>query len=242
MGDLSRRVALVTGAGAGLGRAVTIALAEAGADVVAVSLDPDELVSLDRETRERGLHVLSIAADVGSERETARVADRVLASKGRVDVLVNNAGVIDVKPLTDTTVADWDRVLSTNLRAVFLYTASFLPGMKERRHGVILNVSSRAGVRGRANEVVYTASKFGVEGFTRALAAELAPWDIAVATVEPGVLIRTKMSATTYSARAQRRWRDPAEIAPAFVRLAKDGLPFSGKRVNAWNLAKATAA
>jgi NAD(P)-dependent dehydrogenase (short-subunit alcohol dehydrogenase family) len=239
MGDLGRKVALVTGAGAGLGRAVTIALAEAGAEVVAVSLDPEELHALERETSKRGLDVLTFAADVGSESDTARVAERVFATKGRVDVLVNNAGVIDVKPITDTTVADWDRVLSTNLRAVFLYTASFLPGMKERRDGVILNVSSRAGVRGRANEVVYTASKFGVEGFSRALAAELAPWEIAVATVEPGVLIRTKMSETTYSAREQRRWRDPSEIAPAFVRLAADGRSFSGKRVNAWNLAKA---
>jgi NAD(P)-dependent dehydrogenase (short-subunit alcohol dehydrogenase family) len=241
MADLGRKVALVTGAGAGLGRAVALALAEAGAEVVAVSLDPQELCALESEAGGRGLDVMTIAADVGSESDTERVAERVLERKGRVDVLVNNAGVIDVKPLTDTTVADWDRVLSTNLRAVFLYAASFVPGMKERRRGVILNVSSRAGVRGRPNEVVYTASKFGVEGFSRALAAELAPWGITVATVEPGVLIRTKMSETTYSAREQRRWRDPAEIAPAFVRLADDGFSFSGKRVNAWNLSKALA-
>jgi NAD(P)-dependent dehydrogenase (short-subunit alcohol dehydrogenase family) len=242
MADLGREVALVTGAGAGLGRAVAIALAEAGAEVVAVSLNPDELRDLEGEVRERGLDVITLVADVGSESDTERVARHVLEVKGRVDVLVNNAGVIDVKPLTDTTVADWDRILTTNLRGVFLYTASFLGGMKERRHGVILNVSSRAGVRGRANEVAYTASKFGVEGFTRALAAELAPWNIAVASVEPGVLIRTKMSQTTYSERQQRRWHDPAEIAPAFVRLAEDGLSFSGKRVNAWNLAKESVA
>jgi len=151
MADLGREVALVTGAGAGLGRAVTIALAEAGAEVVAVSLNPDELRELESEVSERGLDVLTLAADVGSESDTERVARHVLEVKGRVDVLVNNAGVIEVKPLTDTTVPDWDRVLATNLRGVFLYTASFLGGMKERRHGVILNVSSRAGVRGRAN-------------------------------------------------------------------------------------------
>lgn len=236
--NLRDKVVLVTGAGAGLGRSVALAFGEAGANVIAVSLDPRELAELEHDFGARDLGVLALTADVGCATDAKRVSHRVLEEMGRVDVLVNNAGVIDVKPLTETTVEDWDRLIATNLRGLFLFTAPFLRGMKERHEGVIINVSSKAGIRGRPNEVAYTTTKFGVEGFTRALAAELTPWNIHVMSVEPGVLIRTKMSAATYSPAQQQRWRDPAEIASAFLRLAQDGTGFSGKRINAWELAQ----
>jgi NAD(P)-dependent dehydrogenase (short-subunit alcohol dehydrogenase family) len=238
MGLLDGKVALVTGAGAGLGRAVALCFAAEGAEVFAVSLVPAELDDLGREAAASSLAIETIEADVGDEDDTARVADAVLAGRGRLDVLVNNAGVIAVKPIEETEPGEWDRILRTNLRGPYLYCRAFVPAMKQRREGTIINVTSMSGVEGFAGEAAYCPSKFGLEGLTRTLALELAPWQIRVCSVHPGVPMRTPMSTTTYDEKAMSRWVDPAEIAPGFARLAATtDQSISGRRFDVWQVA-----
>ena len=146
--QLQDKVAVVTGAGAGLGRAVALCFAAAGTRVVAVSLHEHELAEVREEAARRGLPITTIRADVGDAARTEEVAGEVLERYGRVDALVNNAAIIYVKPIEETSVEDWDRLLATNLRGPFLYCKAFVPAMKAQRDGVIINVSSQSGVRG----------------------------------------------------------------------------------------------
>jgi NAD(P)-dependent dehydrogenase (short-subunit alcohol dehydrogenase family) len=238
MGLLEGKVALVTGAGAGLGRAVALHFAAEGARVFAVSVVRAELDEVAAAAAGSKLAVATLEADVGDEVDTARVADAVLEEAGRLDVLVNNAGIIAVKPIEDTGPAEWDRILRTNLRGPYLYCRAFVPGMKDRREGTIINVTSMSGVQGFVGEAAYCPSKFGLEGLTKTLALELAPWDIRVCSVHPGVAMRTPMSMTTYDEQAKSEWVDPAEIAPGFTRLAAaTGQGISGGRFDVWRVA-----
>jgi NAD(P)-dependent dehydrogenase (short-subunit alcohol dehydrogenase family) len=239
MGALADRVALVTGAGAGLGRAVALGLARAGASVVAVSLHASELDEVGATARAEGLRLEATAADVGDAARAEAVAADVLARHGRLDVLVNNAGIIAVKPIEATTPAEWDKIVATNLRGPFLYSRAFVPAMKARGDGLIVNVTSESGVRGFVGESAYCPSKFGLEGLTRTLALELEPFGIRVVSVTPGRAMRTPMSETTYDAAARAEWVDPAELAPGFVALAASRDPaISGGRYDAWRLAR----
>jgi|SRR5262245_53221053 len=238
MGLLDGKVALVTGAGAGLGRAVALCLADEGADVIAVSLVRAELDELDDAAAGCTLPIVTIQADVGDEGDTARVADTVLGHRGRLDLLVNNAGIIAVKPIEETEPAEWDRIVRTNLRGPYLYCRAFVPAMKRTRRGTIINVTSLSGVEGFVGEAAYCPSKFGLEGLTRTLALELAPWLIRVCSLHPGAPMRTNMSAVTYDDEAKSRWVDPAELAPAFARLAATtDQSISGRRFDAWRVA-----
>jgi len=238
MALLDGKVALVTGAGAGLGRAVALGLARAEARVFAVSIVRAELDALAATAASSGLPIETIEADVGDEDDTRRVAETVLEAEGRLDVLVNNAGVIAVKPIEETEPAEWDRILRTNLRGPYLYCRAFVPAMKLRNDGTIINVTSMSGVMGFVGEAAYCPSKFGLEGLTQTLALELAPWRIRVCSVHPGVAMRTPMSMITYDDAAKRDWVDPAEIAPGFVRLAATtDQTISGRRFDVWQVA-----
>ena len=235
---LEGKVALVTGAGAGLGRAVALRFAAEGASVFAVSIVRAELDELEEAAAGSSLSVTTLVADVGDEADTVRVADTVLEGHGRLDVLVNNAGIIAVKPIEETEPVEWDRILRTNLRGPYLYCRAFIPAMKHRREGTIINVTSMSGVKGFVGEAAYCPSKFGLEGLTRTLALELAPWQIRVCSVHPGVAMRTPMSMTTYDEEAKSAWVDPAEIAPGFARLAATtDQSISGRRFDVWQVA-----
>jgi NAD(P)-dependent dehydrogenase (short-subunit alcohol dehydrogenase family) len=237
---LQKKVVVVTGAGAGLGRAVALEAAAAGADVFAVSIRTDELAEVTAQAAQEGCSMRAIVADVGSVQDAERVKTTVIGASGRIDVLINCAGIIIVKPLVDTTVEEWDRLMATNLRGAFLLSKAFVPCMQKQGNGVIMNVSSLAGVRGRSGETAYTASKFGLEGLSRALADELTEFNIRVLTIHPGVLINTPMSMTTYNEEQRARWQDPRIIAPAFVHLAaREDMSDSGKRFDAWEIVQA---
>ena len=237
MGRLAGRVALVTGAASGIGRAVARAFAAEGAAVHAVDVAADSLAALIDALRADGLTASPAVADISVPEVVERWVAQVLDASGRIDCLANIAGVISSQPVEEVSLAEWDRILGINLRGTFLCARAVVPAMKRRGSGSIINVSSRAGAMGFAGMTAYCASKFGVEGLSRALAQELAPHGIAVNTITPGTPVHTAMSETTYSPEQRKIWRDPAVIAPAFVHLAlqgPDGL--NDRYVNAWDL------
>lgn len=236
MGRLDEQVAVVTGAGAGLGRAVALTLAGAGASVVGVSIDADELAQLRAIGVDRGLAIDTELADVGDAERTQRLADDVHARFGAIHILVNNAGIIIVRPIAETSIDDYDRVLATNLRGPFLYCRAFLGPMVSRGSGTIINVSSQSGIKGFAGESAYCPSKFGLEGLTRTLALELDGSGVRVVSVSPGAPMHTPMSETTYDDEARSRWIDPELIAPGFVELAACDEDISGGRFDAYRV------
>jgi len=226
---LSGKVAVVTGAARGIGRAVATAFAQQGAQVFALDRLGEEVATLPGVVARR-----MDVTDAEDVHETFALIER---DAGRVDVLVNNAGVIFFRPIEETGVAEWDALQAVNLRGPFLCTRAVARGMKRRRSGAIINVSSNAGVRGGKDESAYCASKFGIEGFSRALAVEFAPYNVSVNTVTPGHPVHTAMSETTYDADKRKIWKDPIELAPAFVHLAlQDAGGLNDRHVRAWDL------
>ena len=152
------------------------------------------------------------------------------------------AGSIIVKPIEETSVEEWDRLMATNLRGPFLYCRAFVPAMKARRDGVILNMSSGSGIKGFIGESGYCPSKHGIEGLTKTLALELEPYNIRVISLTPGVAINTPMSESHYTEEQRKVWQDPAVIAPAFADLAQERNPaFSGLRLNAFEISQKLA-
>jgi NAD(P)-dependent dehydrogenase (short-subunit alcohol dehydrogenase family) len=240
---LAGKVAVVTGGARGIGRAVVRAFAAEGASVHAIDRFADEVEAVAAACRKAGGTVWAHALDLRDADAVAAGFAAIESAAGRVDVLVNNAGVIFFKPLETTTTEDWDTLISINLRGPFLCARAVAAGMKARRAGAIINVSSNAGVRGGMDETAYCASKFGIEGFSRALAIEMAPYNVSVNTITPGHPVHTAMSETTYGAAQRLIWKDPAEIAPAFVHLAlQDASGLNDRYVRAWDLVQDLAA
>src|SRR5918994_2439276 len=185
---LEGRVALVTGASSGLGRVTAIALARAGADVALVARSQGELDSAKEEVSRLGRQALILPVDLASETETAEAVVRTVEALGRIDVLVNAAGTDVPGTVEELDVADWDRTLDVNLRAPFLLSKAAFPHMREAGGGTIVNVSSVAGKKGWANASAYCASKFGLTGFTEALAEEGRPHGIRAIVIYPGAM------------------------------------------------------
>jgi NAD(P)-dependent dehydrogenase (short-subunit alcohol dehydrogenase family) len=171
IGSLEGKVALVTGASSGLGRATAIALARAGADVTLVARSQEELDSAKEEVSKIGRRALTLPVDLASDAETAEVVERTVEALSRIDVLVNAAGTDAPGTVEELDVEGWDRTLAVNLRAPFLLSKAAFPRMREAGGGTIVKVSSVAGKKGRANATAFCASKFGLTGFTEALAA-----------------------------------------------------------------------
>lgn len=189
-GDLALegRAALVTGASSGLGRATVIALARAGADVALVSRSAKELESAGEEVSKIGRRALTLPADLAGEDEAARVVGQTVETLGRIDVLVNAAGTDAPGTVEEIDVAGWNRTLSVNLRAPFLLSKAAFPRMREAGGGTIVNVSSVAGKKGWAGAAAYCASKFGLTGFTEALADEGKAHGIRATVLYPGAM------------------------------------------------------
>jgi NAD(P)-dependent dehydrogenase (short-subunit alcohol dehydrogenase family) len=181
-------VALVTGAGRGIGRAAAVALAQSGCRIVATSRTAADLESLVTELRTGGGQATSIVADVAIEADVRAIVDHAIAAFGAVDILVNNAGVGTVAPaeVADYEVAEWDRIVNVNLRGAFLCCRYVLPHMRARRRGTVITIGSIAGRRGAPNVAPYDVSKFGVAGLHDAILAENHRHGIRVAMVTPG--------------------------------------------------------
>ena len=159
-------------------------------------------------------------ADVSDADAVDALVGDVVAVSGAVDVLANVAGIIFRRSVDETDVDAWDRLLGVNLRGPFLLARAVVPHMKRRGTGSIVNVSSRAATVGSAGEAAYCASKFGLEGLSRAMARDVEGYGIAVNTITPGVPVHTAMSETTYDDANRKVWKDPEVITEAFVHLA----------------------
>jgi NAD(P)-dependent dehydrogenase (short-subunit alcohol dehydrogenase family) len=182
------QTALVTGAARGLGLAAARRLADEGAQVALLDRDEETLEAAVRSLTNRRADALSHAVDVTDEGQVRAAVESVLSAAGRIDVLVNNAGIYPHFPFEDLTFADWRRVLATNLDSVYLCSHAVYPGMRERGYGRIVNVSSSTFFIGYAGLSAYVASKGGIIGFTRALASEAGPHGITVNAVTPGLI------------------------------------------------------
>jgi 3-oxoacyl-[acyl-carrier protein] reductase len=191
---LEGRVALVTGGTRGIGLACAARLAEQGAAVVVSGRDTARLETAVKELEALGSQVLGVAADVAKREDTDRLTERTRERFGRIDVLVNNAGITRDALLLRMKDDDWDQVLDVNLRGAFLMTRAAAKAMARQKSGRIINITSAAGAMGNAGQANYSAAKAGLIGLTKAAARELAHWSILVNAVAPG-LIETDMAA-----------------------------------------------
>ena len=193
MSQLTNQIAVVTGAGRGIGRAIALKFAAEGADIVCVSRTAENSEKVAGEIRALGRQAWAHALDVADADAVNAAAEKILAEAGKVDILVNNAGVTRDGLLMRMSDADWDTVLDTNLKGAFLVTKAFSRAMIRQRAGRIINLSSVIGLIGNAGQCNYAASKAGLIGFTQSAARELASRGITVNAIAPG-FIETDMT------------------------------------------------
>jgi 3-oxoacyl-[acyl-carrier protein] reductase len=190
---LENQVAVVTGAGRGIGKAIALKLASAGADVVSVSRTLENSDKTAAEVRALGRKAWAVAVDVSDAKAVADAAEKILGDTGRVDILVNNAGVTRDGLLMRMSDDDWDTVLNTNLKGAFAFTKAFSRVFAKQRSGRIINVASVIGLMGNAGQANYAASKAGLIGFTKSVAREFASRGITANALAPG-FIETDMT------------------------------------------------
>jgi 3-oxoacyl-[acyl-carrier protein] reductase len=192
---LAGKVAIVTGGNRGIGLAIARLLAEDGASVVVSGRDAARLEATVKELESLGAPAMAVAADAAKREDADRLVEATRERFGRIDVLVNNAGITRDQLLVRMKDDDWDQVLDTNLRGVFLMTRAVGKVMMRQKSGRIINIASAAGAMGNPGQVNYSAAKAGVIGLTKAAGRELAHWNILVNAVAPG-LIETDMAAS----------------------------------------------
>ena len=193
MSQLANQIAVVTGAGRGIGRAIALKFANEGADVVVVSRTPENSEKVAAEIRALGKKAWALAVDVSDSASVSAAAEKILADCGKVDILVNNAGVTRDGLLMRMNDADWDTVLNTNLKGAFLVTKAFFRAFAKQRAGRIINISSVIGLIGNPGQCNYAASKAGLIGFTQSVARELAGRGVTANCIAPG-FIETDMT------------------------------------------------
>jgi 2-deoxy-D-gluconate 3-dehydrogenase len=225
--SLEGKTALVTGANTGIGQAIAVALAEAGADVaVAGRSEPTETL---RAIEATGRKAVNIKADLSSIKPVSRVIDEALAGLGRLDVLVNNAGIIRRDDLLQFSEEDWDAVIDTNLKTLFFLSQAAARHMAERGSGKIVNIASLLTFQGGVRVPSYAAAKSGVGGVTKAMANELAPKGVQVNAIAPGYISTNNTTALREDETRNRqileripagRWGRAEDIAGAAVFLA----------------------
>jgi NAD(P)-dependent dehydrogenase (short-subunit alcohol dehydrogenase family) len=235
--ELSGQVAIVTGAGRGIGRATALALARRGVVVVLVARTRPEIESVAGEAEAVGATALPVVADLGQEDEVAGMVDRALQACGRLDILVNNAGMaMPDRPVVDTSLADWERILRINLTGPFLCAKAVLPTMMRQRSGKIINVASIGGRMGIAGIAAYGAAKAGLLHFTASLAAEVKRFGIDVNAVCPSGT-DTRMLHETGRAKGRTNLIRPEEIANVILFLVSpESSAITGTAIDAFGM------
>ncbi|MDY0041068.1 MAG: 3-oxoacyl-ACP reductase family protein [Desulforhabdus sp.] len=233
--ELTDKTALITGASRGIGRAAAVGLAECGVDIAV------NFYSRHREAEETcaavrasGRRAIAVQADVSQSSEVSRMVEKVERELGKIDILVNNAGIIHRDRLENIREEDWDRVISVNLKSVFLVTQAVLPGMRQRRWGRIINLSSVAAQTGGVTGPPYVASKAGIWGLTHSYAALLVKEGITVNTVAPALIDTEMLSNLTVKPEfiPVGRFGTVQEVAEVIVMLAKNGY-MTGQTISA---------
>ena len=224
------RVAIVTGGAMGIGQGICIRLAEEGARVAIFDVNLEEAQKTAQVIDKAGGTALALKVDITRAAEVEAAVKKVISTLGKVDILINNAGISLTSKVANMTEEVWDRVNEVNLKAVFLCCRAVIPHMKERRYGKIINISSILALRGSAYYAHYSATKAGVVGFTQSLAVELGPHNINVNAIGPGV-IDTPMAEQDVAPELRQRLQKripmrrigvPRDIANAVLFLASD--------------------
>lgn len=238
MTRLDGRIALVTGAASGIGAGIAVAFAQKGANVVVADLAPPERAAdVIAAIEQCGREALFVRTDVSNEASVRAMADEAIARFGRVDILVNNAGIFTESLLENMPVEDWDRVVGTNLRGVFLCTRMLIGQMLERGDGRVINIASQLGQIGGASVAHYSASKAGVIGLTKALAREVSARGVLVNAIAPGPIETPLLDSETEEWRSAKlaelpigRFGRVDEVTPTAVLLASlDGSYYVGQ-------------
>jgi 3-oxoacyl-[acyl-carrier protein] reductase len=186
--DLTGKKALITGGGRGIGREIALHFARVGIDLVLTSRTKSQLDAVAKEVEALGRQVLAVPADVSQEQEVENLTRVVSQAWGTIDILVNNAAAFARGRVIDLAVNDWDKVIHTNLRGVFLVTKAFLPGMIKQESGTIVMISSTSGKRADPGGAAYCTSKFGLMGFAQSLLYEVRKYNIRVVVVSPSLV------------------------------------------------------
>jgi 3-oxoacyl-[acyl-carrier protein] reductase len=214
-GKLQGKVALITGASAGIGYAAALALAGEGANLILTARRQERLAALTAEVRKLGGEALSVVGDAREETVARQAVELATSKFGRLDILINNVGVGNYKNLVETSLADYDEMMDSNVRSTFLFTRYAAPVMIAQKSGTILMISSMAGKYGFAGEAVYCATKFAQVGFAQALDKELRPHGIKVGAICPGG-VKTEFAlgkGRTEAGVAQSDMLEPEDVA-----------------------------
>lgn len=230
MPQLDRQIAVVTGAGRGIGRAIALKFAAEGADIACVSRTAENAEKVAAEIRVLGRKAWAYAVDVSDAAAVSAAGEKIMQDAGKVDILVNNAGVTKDGLVMRMSEEDWDTVLDTNLKGAFLFTQALSRGFLKQRSGRILNISSVIGLMGNAGQCNYAASKAALIGFTKAIAKEFASRGITVNALAPGfietdmtAILTPEMKTDLLQRIPLRSLGQPADIAEAAVFLASPG-------------------
>jgi len=218
-GKLAGKVALVTGTSAGIGRASALALAQEGAHMVLTARRQERLDELETAVQQAGGKAISVIGDSTEEETAQRCVTAATQTFGALDILINNVGIGNYKNLVDTSAAEYDELMDTNVRSTFLFTRHTVPVMINQGSGTILMISSMAGIYGFAGEAIYCATKFAQVGFAQALDKELRPHGIKVGAICPGG-VKTEFAlgkGRTEKSVAESGMLDPEDVAGAVI-------------------------
>jgi NAD(P)-dependent dehydrogenase (short-subunit alcohol dehydrogenase family) len=233
---LKDKIAIVTGGGRGIGRAIAVLFAHEGAKVAVSARSADQLKGVVDKIAADGGHAIGISTDVSVEDDCRKMVDRTLQEFGRVDILVNNAGITYASPLVAFDSEQWRRIIDVNLVGTFYCTKAVAPLLIENGWGRIINMASRSGKIGIRFLTAYAASKHGVVGFTKALSEELSPFNITVNAICPG-LVETDMIPDTVRERVGDKIIKPIQVADLALYLATDmASAITGEAINIYGM------